>query len=256
MPNQDSNYTEKILSQKLFLQREETKNHLAYEQELTFYNTVKNGDIKKLKEIMLPLSNEQLGKLSENPLRNLKYHLTITIALITRFCIEGGMPPETAYTLSDVYIQQLDLLNTENAVTKLHKKIVFDYASRMQNLRKETIISLPIIKSIDYIHDHLQEKISLEYVANHLGMNKSHLCNLFKKQVGITMGTYIKKLKVEAAANMLIYEDYSSVDISNYLSFSSHSYFINTFKKETGMPPTEYRKRYYRKHFDKNNDIL
>lgn len=250
MQEKDVHLTEKTLSRNLFLQREETVSHLAYERELIFYDAVKNGDIKKLKEIMLPLKNEQLGKLSENPLRNIKYHLIITIALITRFCIEGGMPPETAYTLSDVYIQQLDLLDTENAVTKLHNKIVFDYAARMQQLRKETILSLPIIKSIDYIHDHLQEKISLKDVSEHLDMNKSYLSKLFKKQVGVTMGRYITKLKIEAAANMLIYEEHRPVDISNYFSFSSHSYFINTFKKETGMTPAEYRKRYYRKHFE------
>lgn len=250
MQEQDALLTEQVLSRQLFLQREETIGHLAYGRELTFYEAVKNGDTKKLKEIMLPLKNEKLGKLSQNPIRNMKYHLIITIALITRFCMEGGMPPETAYTLSDVYIQKLDLLDSEDSITELHRKVIFDFASRMKKLRKETILSLPIIKSIDYIHDHLQEKISLEDVAMHLDMNKSYLSKLFKKQVGVTMGSYITKLKIEAAANMLIYEEHSPVDISNYFSFSSHSYFINTFKKETGMTPTEYRKRYYRKHFE------
>ncbi|MBQ6028046.1 MAG: AraC family transcriptional regulator, partial [Treponema sp.] len=63
---------------------------LAYERELEFYNAVKQGDLKKLKKLIVPLEDERLGLLSKDPLRNLKYHLITTIALITRFCIEGG----------------------------------------------------------------------------------------------------------------------------------------------------------------------
>ena len=65
----------------------------------------------------------------------------------------------------------------------------------------------------------------------------------------MTVGQYINKSKIEAAANMLIYTEQSSLEISNYFDFSSHSHFINSFKKETGMTPNEYRKKYYRKHF-------
>ena len=105
--------TEKVLSHKLFLQREYNYSHLSYEKELNFYNAVKSGDTELLKEIMLPLKDAQLGTLSPNPVRNIKYHLIVTIALITRFCMEGGLAPETAYTLSDLYIQQVDSCQTE-----------------------------------------------------------------------------------------------------------------------------------------------
>lgn len=102
--NKHLNNSDKSLSDKLFMQREENLFHLPYEREIDFYETVQQGDVNKLEKIFLPLKSKQLGHLSDNNLRNLKYHLTITIALITRFCIEGGLPPETAYTLSDLYI--------------------------------------------------------------------------------------------------------------------------------------------------------
>lgn len=102
--NKHLNNSDKSLSDKLFMQREENLFHLPYEREINFYETVQQGDVNKLEKIFLPLKSKQLGHLSDNNLRNLKYHLTITIALITRFCIEGGLPPETAYTLSDLYI--------------------------------------------------------------------------------------------------------------------------------------------------------
>lgn len=246
--------TEEMLSYKLFLQREQSVFHLPYEREMQFYHAVKNGDAKKLSEIMLPLKNEQLGKLSEDPVRNLQYHLTITISMITRFCIEGGLPPETAYTLSDLYIQQLDKCKTEDELTSLHYKIVLEYTNRMRKIRKKNLLSRPVLKTMDYIYNHLQEKIRLDELAQSLGFHKTYLCDLFKKETDMTIGTYITKRKIEAAQNMLIYTEYSPADISNYFSFSSHSHFIHVFKKETGMTPTEYQKRYYRHHFENENN--
>lgn len=250
MKKESPDSTEKILSHKLFLQREYSVSHLPYERELNFYNAVKNGDIKTLKEIMLPLKNEQLGTLSENPLRNMKYHLIITVALITRFCIEGGLPAETAYTLSDIYIQQLDLCKKEDEITDLHQKIVFEYANRMKKLKKKNQLSVPVTRTMDYIYDHLQEKIQLEQLARITNLNKSYLCTLFKKETGITIASYINQRRIEAAANMLVYGNFTPQEISSYFAFSSHSHFISCFKKEMGITPTEYKKQHYRRHFD------
>jgi AraC family transcriptional regulator len=216
---------EHILSHKLFLQRENEIFHLGYDREMEFYNAVKDGDFSKLKKIMLPLENEHLGTLSANPLRNLKYHLIITTAMITRFCIEGGLSSETAYTLSDIYIQQADACSDEDSINILHREIVFDFADRMNKLKTHPDMSRAAIKATDYIYDHLQEKISLEEIASVSGLNKTYLCTLFKKETGMTVRNYVMKLRIEAAKNMLIYADYSSVSISNYFMFSSHSHF-------------------------------
>lgn len=245
--------TEKVLSHKLFLQREYNYSHLSYDQELNFYNAVKSGDTALLKQIMLPLKDAQLGTLSSNSVRNIKYHLVVTIALITRFCIEGGLSPETAYTLSDLYIQQVDACETEDEVSLLHQKIVFEYANRMKAIKNQPIISKPVVLLMDYIYEHLNEKINLDNIADKLAMSKNYLCTLFKKETGLTIGQYITKLKIESASNMLIYADYSCSDISNYFGFSSSSHFISTFKKQTGLTPNEYRKRFYRHHFDMNH---
>ena len=99
---------ESQLAQTLFAQRENDFSHLPYDDELSFYNAVKRGDLELVKKTMLPLSNQRLGRLSDNGLRNMQYHLIITIAFITRFCIEGGVDPELAYTLSDLNIQRID----------------------------------------------------------------------------------------------------------------------------------------------------
>lgn len=240
---------EQILSYKLFLQQEDANFHLPYDTEMAFYNAVRNGDFKEVKKYMQPLTSHELGKLSSNPLRNIKYHLIITISMITRFCIEGGMQPEAAYTLSDIYIQQIDNCLEIEEVIVLHKEVVYDFTERMLKIRKNVGLSRNVIKTSEYIYNHLNQKISLDEICNELNMNKSYLCELFKKETGITVFQYATKLKIEAAQKMLIYTDYASADISNYFAFSSHSHFINIFKKHTGSTPNEYRKLHYQKHF-------
>jgi len=242
---------EQILSHKLFLQREYKISHLDYDREMDFYEAVKEGNVAKLKKIMLPLGSKKLGKLSNNLLRNLKYHLVVTIAMITRFCIEGGLPSETAYTLSDIYIRQADVCADEEGIHELHKKIVFDFAKKMKDLRKLPALSRTVIKATDYIYDHLQEKISLGEVAAAAGVSKGYLCELFKKETSMTVCAYVTKLRVEAASNMLMQADYKPSDIGEYFAFSSHSHFIKTFKECTGLTPEEYRKKHYRKQWGK-----
>lgn len=242
---------ESILSYKLFLQQEYSDFHLPYDSEMEFYNAVRNGDFDEVKKHMKPLTTSGLGILSKNPVQNMRYHLVITIALITRFCIEGGMPSETAYTLSDIYIQQLDTCTDTDQIQILHKEAVFDFTERMAKIKKNIGYSRAVIKTSEYIYNHLNEKISLDIICHELHINKPYLCELYKKETGITIFQYAIKLKIEAAQKMLMYTDYSPADISYYFAFSSHSHFINTFKKHTGMTPGEYRKIHYKKYFEK-----
>lgn len=249
----NENFTDSQLLHSLFLQREDHHNHLPYEKELRFYEAVKEGDIDLLKQIMVPLDNRQLGILSSNPLRNIQYHLTITIAFITRFCIEGGMDVETAYTLSDVNIRKLDRCMSTKDVSLLHHEIVFDYALRMKKIQTKRSISIAVSQCIDYIYNNLHDSITIEALAQHTGKNATYLCGLFKKEMNITIANFILSKRIEAAENMLKYSDYSATDISNYLAFNSHSHFIHVFKKSTGLTPNEYRKRYYRSNWKQGN---
>ena len=122
--------------------------------------------------------------------------------------------------------------------------------------RKNIGFSKTIIKTSEYIYNHLTEKINLDDICQELNINKSYLCELFKKETGITILQYTQKLKIEAAKKMLIYTDYSSTNISNYFNFASHSHFISIFKKFTSMTPKEYQKQNYQQFFQSKLDDL
>lgn len=239
----------KELTYRAFINREYNFRHSPFEKEFEFYECVKSGNADSVLKLMTPLAGNGSGQLSENSLRNLKYHFIVTVALITRFCVEGGMEMETAYNLSDLYILKMDKCTDEKQIHELHKEAVLDFTEYMNRIAHEEIYSKPVIKAMDYIYDNLHSSLSLEDIADHTGLSHSYMSRLFHKEVGVTLSDYIAIKRVETAGNMLRFSDYSIVDIGNYLAFSSNSHFISTFKKIVGMTPGEYRKKYYRSNW-------
>ena len=248
----------KELTSLLFMQREYQIKHPVYEKELAFYSLVKEGNVKALHEMeeeFTFIDKPENGVLSDNPKRNLLYHVIVTIAMITRFCIESGMDSETAYILSDLYIQNADKASNYEELKEIHKEVSFDFAARMNSLRKEVIFSKHIIICLDYIFEHLNESITIRQIADSIHINETYLSKLFKKETKMTISEYLQRKKIEVAENMLRYSDYSCVAIANYLAFSSHSYFIQVFKKHTGLTPSFYRKINYRKNWDRELNL-
>ncbi len=236
----------KLLSETEFRNREYMITHLSYDREMEFYQSIKMGNVEEAKRLFKPLESEGLGKLSEDPLRNIKYHLIITVAFITRYCIEGGLPMEEAYNLSDIYIQRIDLCGSQKEVDEIHREVVGTYAERMNKLHKKRVLSRPVVVCIDYIYDNLHSKVTLDDLADITGLSAPYLSKLFHKETGTTIKQYILGKKVEAAENLLKFSDYPCSDISQYLGFGTESHFICVFKSFTKITPGEYRERFYR----------
>ncbi len=229
------------------------KLHIPYSEEMGFYDLVRQGDVESLKERNPQLLVEGQGLLSENRERNAKYHFIIATAFITRFCIEGGMQKEDAYTLSDVFIRRMDILSDIDEIKSLHHEMVFTFADKMRNLRKTSASSTYIRSAIDYINSHLNEQIHLRDLSEYLGISDKYLSALFKKETGMTIVTYIEERQMENACQMLCYSDLTYAEIADSLAYCSQSYFSKIFKKHYGMTPMQYRMKYSNRKFLSEN---
>ena len=224
--------------------------HRALEEEYAFYQAVKAGDLEfvldncRQKAFTRP---EGMGILSSNPLTNIKYHFVVTAAMLARQCLQGGMEFELSFRLSDFYIAKLDALTTVESVAQLHDTMVIDYTKRMYALHNnDDTVSKSIVLCKEYIYNHLHDRITIETLAEYANLSPSYLSRLFKKEVGVSVSDYIRNKKIERAENLLKFSDYSLIEITNYLAFSSQSHFIQTFKKYTGLSPQKYRDKYQR----------
>ena len=232
-----------------YINRENEVLHAPYDPELEFYSLVQLGDVSRVTELcsVSLLEKENLGQLSKNFLRHIKYHFVITTAMVARYCIEGGMETTTAYTLSDFYINKADVAGSAETISELHRIMCIDYTKRMQQLRKKKVCSRHVALALDYIYDNLHTKITVPVLANYVDLNPSYFSRLFKEETGQTVSDYIRNKKIDTAKQMLMYSDYSQIEISNILAFPSQSYFTEIFRKTTGVTPIKFRQMNLRK---------
>ena len=242
---------DKQLMHTAFLQREENRYHHTYEEELLQYEYIRLGDKRSIEESKRMFRTGISGRLSKDEVRDKKYLFVASITLVTRFCIEGGLPEDEAYNLSDLYIQQADKCASVSEIYDLHTTMIADFTERMAFINRQGNLSQYIKKSLDYIYYHLHEKITLDDIAKAVSLTSTYLATLFKKEKGMTVQEYIRKQRIKAACNMLLYSDYSLTEIGEYLGFSSASHFNRIFKLEMGCTPREFRLNNFHKHWVK-----
>lgn len=242
--------TNSMLNYRLYLQRQEEFVRADYHMEFKQYNRIKNGDVEGTKarfEIARRNFLEGRGVLSDDPLRNMKYHHVVAAAVISRVCIDGGMELDTAYTLSDIYIRKADVAKSVEEVLDITAEMQIDFATRMRKLNKLDAISLHVRRSIDYIYDNLHRAVTVNELAVREDLSPGYFSRLFVKETGMNVNQFINEAKVKTAQNMLLYSESSIQDISLSLGFSSQSAFSAVFKKVANISPRAYREKYYHK---------
>lgn len=97
-----------------------------------------------------------------------------------------------------------------------------------------------VINVKKYIHEHVEEKLTLNKVAELFNISPNYLSVLFSKYNDTGFTDYINQSKVEAAKKMIEKGDLKIYEISDILGFESAFYFSRVFKKVTGVSPRNY----------------
>lgn len=241
------------------IERNDTERNTMFEEEIQFYDHMKMGDLdfvtKKINMLKRDNIPQVYGVLSDNNLRNIKYHAIAMITLAARFCMEGGLDVTLAYELADSYICQVDTANTPVELGKLSEKIAIDFTKRMRRMITEKIYSQNVVKAIDYIHNNIYEKVTTEMVAQFCGLHPSYLSRLFKEEVRMGVSEYIRHEKIDTAKSILKHTDETYAQIAQNLAFSSQSHFGKVFRELTGMTPKEYRDQNYHRSLGEEEDV-
>jgi AraC-like DNA-binding protein len=156
--------------------------------------------------------------------------------------IPGGLDIEQTYQLIDAYSQECEQMTNASDVTNLQFNMLLDFANRVSQSKMPDGISSESYTCIQYINSHLNEPINIDDIAKHIHRSRSYTMKHFNENLGFNLGEYISHARIQEAKSLLRYTDKSLSEISNYLCYSSQSYFQNVFKKLTGQTPAEYRK--------------
>lgn len=221
----------------------DTRSSWAFEQE--FLKNVREGNLKYREKRDRLISNDNLGCLSTgDPIRQTKNTIIISIALVTRAAVSGGLSPEIAYTLSDHYVQSVEACNTIPEIVEINDQMEEDFIQRVHRIRQNSGLSNSIKKCCDYINYHIDQNISVQEVAEYVGYTNYYLGKKFLKEMGCTVKQYIRNGKIERAQHLLRSGGHTVQEVSEVLGYISQSYFTKQFKEVTGITPSAFKEHF------------
>ena len=97
---------------------------------------------------------------------------------------------------------------------------------------------------LKYVENNYMNKITIEDIANEVGLSQSHFMKYFKNSMGTSFIDYLNEYRLTMASRLLISSESSILDIAAEVCYENLSYFNRTFKKRFEMTPREYRKKY------------
>lgn len=106
----------------------------------------------------------------------------------------------------------------------------------------ETFKDKKIEKIIAYLHKNYTRTITLNEIASFAAMNPAAFCRYFKANTDKTLKEYILDMRIGYACKLLAAEDINISQLCLECGFESLSHFNRSFRKHTGMSPTEYKK--------------
>jgi AraC family transcriptional regulator len=93
----------------------------------------------------------------------------------------------------------------------------------------------------DLIHENYTQHLSLSEIAGVVGVHPAHLAEVFRKNFGLTIGQYIRRLRLDHATREVLLSDKPLAEISATAGFYDQSHFTKIFKRHTGMAPAKMR---------------
>ena len=100
-----------------------------------------------------------------------------------------------------------------------------------------------IVRVIQYIDDNFAQTIKSAKLSRLANMSATKLKNLFRQFTGCTITEYILSKKTDYASHLLADSDLSIEELAKKVGFDTVAGFSTSFKKQTGIPPSEYRKQ-------------
>lgn len=212
----------------------------SYQEERRILDAVKDGDVEEAIRLSKEMDSN-IGRLGESETDHWRNLSIVAATLCARAAIEGGVMPAVAYRLSGFYINKSTACKDITQILVYRNHAIEELARRVREQKEKRHTSSYTEQCRDYVYRHYREKIYLDDIADTLGISSSYLSRLFKKETGGSLQDFINDVRVEKAANLLIYSGETLPGIAEYVNFPSQSYFGKVFKQKMQMTPKQYR---------------
>ncbi len=220
---------------------EDTPMPYPMESERQLQRLIRAGD----KEGSQKLLNELLGYIyfaSGADFGVIKSRVHELLVVMSRATIEGGADADEIIFLSDNYVKEIQNFTNIEALSRWLSAIVHKYISCVfdfKHIKHRDIV----YKVSEYVKTNFQGKLTLDEVAEHVYLSRSHLSRILKEELGCTFTEYVNRLRIDRSKIYLMDARRSIADIAVAVGFDDQSYFTRVFKKATGVSPGKFREQ-------------
>ena len=213
-----------------------------FSNEITFLMEQKNKDA-----ILNIIKQKHIAETREYiPITAKKNDLLMWNVIFVREIIKQGTSKQFIHTLYNKYYRTIQTLNNLELLQKLEINIATCYLDILINF-VEVTDNFIINKVIGFLYIRLEDHLTLKEISDELNVSVGYISKCFKKNMGVSVMTYFKNIKIDRAKTQLKSTDKTILEISSQLSFCDQGNFSRAFKSIVGMTPMEYRNTCYLK---------
>lgn len=150
------------------------------------------------------------------------------------------------------YINEMLNLKEMNYSNELKLEgLLYFFMSKLAEARKDTFDQIPyksteiyLEKAVEFIENNYSNNIKVTDIASYIGINRSYLTKIFKKNVNISPQEFLVNCRIDKACTLLKTTDLPIKSIAQSVGYSDPLTFSKIFKKVSGESPKAYRERY------------
>ncbi len=177
----------------------------------------------------------ELGGMELSPLLNRKFTAPQNVVSVLQNMLREQERMD-AYS-NDIILSQLNLL-----LLLLLRESAAPKGAKLQTSNAIHSENEIIRQAQQYISSHIREKLSVPLVARQVDVSPSYLTALFHKNLQISPGEYIRRIKLQESKQMIRENNLNFTEIAAELQYSTVHHFSRQFKEKFGITPTEYAK--------------
>lgn len=98
-------------------------------------------------------------------------------------------------------------------------------------------------RSIAYIHRHFNEPLDLATLADLEGFNPTYFCEWFKQKTGLTVKSYLHRLRLQEAKTLLAHTDLPILHIAQQVGYEHHASLVRLFRQHEQISPSAFRRQ-------------
>ncbi|RCW72007.1 helix-turn-helix domain-containing protein [Saliterribacillus persicus] len=209
-----------------------------FELEKEIIQSLRRGKINESEALIRRFFNDLIDK--DNKEMNIHISIIQLFSSIQHEILHSGIDPHTLYKERDMYHELSQIREREWIIRFLIDEVIKPYVELVENSMNIEMKKL-VDKVTLYLHENYMEDISLDNCADISNTTSYTLSKAFKKILGINFIDYLTDIRINKAKELLLNSDLKINEIAEKVGYR-HSYFNRIFKKEVGVPPSQFRK--------------